>query len=103
MVQYLIVWTETAIKQRRGILRYWTLRNQSTVYSEKLIEQIRERIELISKNPEMGKESSHLNTRQVAMGNFSIYYKALENQLIITAFWDNRQDPKKIFKLLNKK
>lgn len=103
MAQNAIIWTETAIMQRREILKYWTLRNQSTVYSEKLIEQIRERIELISKNPEIGKETSHLNTRQVAIGNFSIYYKAEENQLIITAFWDNRQDPKKLFKLLNKK
>ena len=36
------------------------------------------------------------------MGNFSIYYKMLEDKLIVTAFWDNRQDPKKLFKLLNK-
>ena len=103
MAQNTIIWTETAIKQRRAILKYWTLRNQSTVYSEKLIILIRERIERIFKNPEIGKETNHLDTRQVAMGNFSIYYKKIENQLIITAFWDNRQDPKKLLKLLNQK
>ena len=63
MAQNTIIWTETAIKQRREILKYWTLRNQSTVYSEKLIKEIRERIDLILKNPEIGKETNHLNTR----------------------------------------
>jgi hypothetical protein len=32
------VWTETAAKQRRDILRYWINRNQNTTYAEKLIE-----------------------------------------------------------------
>ena len=30
------------------------------------------------------------------MGHFSIYYKLTKDKLIITAFWDNRQDPKKL-------
>jgi len=30
------------------------------------------------------------------MGHFSIYYKITETKLIIMAFWDNRQDPKKL-------
>lgn len=38
MAKRKIVWTETAAKQRREILRYWTERNQSTAYAEKLIE-----------------------------------------------------------------
>jgi hypothetical protein len=37
------------------------------------------------------------DTRESAMGHFSIYYKMTKDQLIITAFWDNRQDPKKLF------
>jgi hypothetical protein len=33
------------------------------------------------------------------MGNFSIYYKILNENIIITAFWDNRQNQKKLLKL----
>lgn len=36
------------------------------------------------------------------MGYFSIYYKITDEQLIITAFWDNRQDPKKLLELVTK-
>ena len=34
------------------------------------------------------------------MGHFSILYKLAEEKLIITAFWDNRQDPKKLLELI---
>ena len=101
MVKRSIVWTDTAIKQRRKILKYWTLRNKSTEYAEKLIFLIKERVELISENPLAGKRTNYSNTREAAMGNFSIYYKLHRNRIYITAFWDNRQDPDKLISLLD--
>lgn len=100
MAKKSVVWTETAIKQRREILKYWTIRNKSTVYAERLIGLIQERINLISKTPEAGKPTNHLDTREAAMGNFSIYYKTTDQQIIIMAFWDNRQDPEKLLHLI---
>lgn len=102
MAKKSVVWTETAIKQRREILKYWTIRNKSTAYSEKLISQIKQRIQLIVDHPEIGKSTNHQNTRQAAMGNFSVYYKILNENIIVTAFWDNRQNPKKLLKILLK-
>lgn len=32
-----VVWTETAAKQRREVLKYWTKHNGSTNFAEKLI------------------------------------------------------------------
>ncbi len=37
------------------------------------------------------------------MGHFSIYYKFTSDQIIVMAFWDNRQDPKKLLKTISKK
>jgi hypothetical protein len=48
MVKKKIVWTETAAKQRREILRYWTERNESTTYAEKLIEITAKHLKVIS-------------------------------------------------------
>jgi plasmid stabilization system protein ParE len=93
MAKKSVVWTETAIKQRREVLKYWTIRNKSTTYAEKLIGLISERVKLISQNPEAGKPTNHLDTREAAMGNFSIYYKNEISRIVITAFWANRQDP----------
>lgn len=37
-----------------------------------------------------------------AMGHFSLIYQVFESKIIITAFWDNRQDPKKLYEMLKK-
>jgi plasmid stabilization system protein ParE len=101
MAERIVVWTETASRQRREILKYWTKRNGSTKYAEKLIRITKNRINVILANPLTFKKAEYPDTREAALGHFSIYYKITENQLIITAFWDNRQEPKKLLKLIN--
>ena len=96
MAKRIIVWTNTAVKQRREVLKYWTMKNGSSIYAEKLIKLIRERLNVISKNPKAFKLSTFQNVRVSALGHFSIYYKFTEQELIVVAFWDNRQDPKKL-------
>lgn len=103
MVEKSVIWTETASRQRREILKYWTVRNGSTQYAEKLIKLIRQRIEFIKENEFAGKSTNHNDTREAAMGNFSIFYRITETQIIITAFWDNRQNPDKLLEILTKK
>jgi plasmid stabilization system protein ParE len=102
MAERSVVWTETAIK-RREILRYWTFRTKSTSYAEKLMSLIKDRVNFIAEHYEAGKSTTYYDTREAAMGNFSIYYKITESQIFIMAFWDNRQNPKKLLQLLNKK
>ena len=101
MAKRKVVWTETAAKQRREILRYWTERNQSTIYAEKLIEITAKHLKVITKNPKAFKETELNNIHESAMGHFSLYYKITPDQLIVMAFWDNRQDPKKLLKAIS--
>jgi plasmid stabilization system protein ParE len=103
MVKKSVVWTETASRQRREILKYWTVHNGSTIYAKKLIKLIASRVNIILTHPNSFKLTDYPETRESAMGHFSIFYKVTEQQLIIMAFWDNRQDPKKLFKLLTDK
>jgi plasmid stabilization system protein ParE len=103
MAKRSVVWTETAARQRREILEYWTIQNGSATFAKKLLKLITSRIKIILKHPELFKSADFPDTRESAMGHFSIFYKITEKQLIVTAFWDNRQDPKKILKLLNDK
>ncbi|MGZ5242628.1 MAG: type II toxin-antitoxin system RelE/ParE family toxin [Bacteroidia bacterium] len=102
MAKKSVVWTETAARQRREILKYWTIRNGSKVYAEKLIKLIASHIKTILNHPESFKMADFPETRESAMGHFSIFYKITEDKLIITAFWDNRQDPKKLLEILSK-
>ena len=96
MAKRVVVWTITASKQRREILRYWTEKNGSTLYAAKLIKIIKIRIQTISRNPDAFKPTSFNDVRVSSMGHFSLYYKINETELIVVAFWDNRQDPKKL-------
>lgn len=96
MAKRTVVWTFTAAKQRRDILKYWTIRNGSTIYAERLIKLIKDRIGTISRNPTAFKSTTFRDVRVSSLGHFSIYYKTTEKELIVVAFWDNRQDPKRI-------
>lgn len=101
MAKRTIVWTETAAKQRREVLRYWTELTKSTIYAEKLIKITARNIKIISKNPEAFKETEFEEVRESAMGHFSLYYKITVKEIIVVAFWDNRQDPKKLLKAIS--
>lgn len=101
MAKRKIVWTETASRQRRQILRYWTERNKSSVYAEKLIEITAKHLKVIAKNPLAFNEIEIANIRESALGHFSLYYTFSSEQIIVLAFWDNRQDPKKLFKAIS--
>jgi plasmid stabilization system protein ParE len=102
MAKRIVVWTETAAKQRREILKYWTSKTGSTKYAGKLIKISKGRIKIISNNPLAFKLTSYDETRVSSMGHFSIFYKVSEDKIIITAFWDTRQDPKKVLEIVNK-
>ena len=101
MAERTVVWTVTASKQRREILVYWTKRNGSSSFSEKLIKLIASRIEIILKNPEVFKLTSFEEVRVASMGHYSIFYKTTVGQLIVMAFWDNRQSPEKLLEIIN--
>jgi len=101
MAKRIIVWTKTADIQFVGILEYWVKRNKSNVYSKKLVRSVKKRTEQIAENPYICKPSDFKDTRVASLGNFSIFYKVTNTQIIISAFWDNRQDPKKLLEVIN--
>jgi plasmid stabilization system protein ParE len=98
MVVTTVIWTDTAVRERRKILNYWTKRNKSSTYSEKLIFKIQERVQFLIKNPKSFIRTNYKNIRTSTLG----HYKTTEKELIVIAFWDNRQNPKKLFKILKK-
>lgn len=103
MAQLDIFWTETAIKQRNYIFEYWIERNQSNTYAAKLNGKIKERTNLLRQNPELGTKTDYTNTRVISLGHYSILYQVYNIKIIITGFWDNRQEPKKLLQFLSGK
>jgi len=100
MAELTIFWTNTAIKQRNFTFEYWNERNKSTAYSKKLNLSIKVRINILKTNPELGKKTEFNNTRVITLGHYSILYKIFDSKIIITGFWDNRQNPEKLLKFI---
>ncbi|MGQ2983597.1 type II toxin-antitoxin system RelE/ParE family toxin [Flavobacterium sp.] len=103
MATIIVRWTLMAVRQRNIIFEYWNERNQSYTYSRKLNAAIEDRISILKSNIGIGKPTDFKNTRVVSLGHYSLFYKQLDSQIIITAFWDNRQKPAKILTLLKRK
>ena len=101
MAELTIFWTNAAIKQRNFTFEYWNERNKSTAYSKKLKLSIKERTNILKTNPELGKKTEFNNTRVISLGHYSILYQKFNSKIIITGFWDNRQDPEKLLIFLN--
>ncbi len=100
MAQETVKWTKTASRQLQQVLEYWVERNGSPTYALKLLDLIEKRTASIVEKPMICKRSVFPDTRVASMGNYSIYYKVSDAKIIITAFWDNRQDPTKLVKLM---
>ncbi|WP_223270842.1 type II toxin-antitoxin system RelE/ParE family toxin [Subsaximicrobium wynnwilliamsii] len=60
----------------------------------KLVKLVSERTNQIAETPFIYKSTDFKDVRVASLGNYSIYYKVSETDLIISAFWDNRQDGK---------
>jgi|SRR5690606_27199853 len=95
-----VVWTKTADIQFVGVLEYWVKRNKSNHYSKKLIRLVANRTKQIAKTPFIYKSTNFNDIRVASLGNFSIYYKVTDDLIVISAFWDNRQDSKQLLEIL---
>ena len=103
MAKRTVIWTRTADIQFVGILQFWVEKNKSNSYSKRLLGLVSDRTEQIAKNPFSYKSADFKDTRVASLGHFSIYYKVFDDRIIVTAFWDSRQNPKKLLKILKNK
>ena len=79
-----IEWTDKAKYQLFDILDYWTDRNKSKKYSNKILDELYEKLTFISQNPLASIPTNYPKTRKCAMGYFSIVYKLETDKIFIT-------------------
>ena len=100
MDEIIIIWSNIAISQRNKVFEYWNHRNKSNSYSKKINTEIYKNVDLLKINPLMGKLGSIKPFRILHLGNYSLVYRQSESVIYIISFWDNRQNPEKLKKLL---
>jgi toxin YoeB len=88
-----IVWTQTAIQDRFRIYQYWTQKNKSNLFSEKLERLFNEAATLLSEFSEIGTYTDFQDIRVKVIRNYKLFYHNLPDRIQIIRVWDSRQNP----------
>ncbi|PQA96942.1 addiction module toxin RelE [Chryseobacterium shigense] len=91
-----VIWTHKANIERKEILEYWILRNQSKTFSIKLNKLIISSVKLLSLFPLIGRKTAVTNVRVKIVKDYLIFYEFSETELIILSLWDGRREENKI-------
>lgn len=95
MVGLKIVWTETATIILQQILTFYRVRNGNSQYSRFIYRMINDVLKLVAKYPYMYKATSVPNVRVFHCDYFRVYYRVLDEYILVEAVFDTRQDPGK--------
>jgi len=94
MVKRKIIYTIKAQESLKKILVFYKERNNSNVYSKKLLDEIKDIILLLLTNPELGiKVNNNQILRVLIKKNYKIFYEIKINKIEILLIWDCRQNP----------
>ena len=91
-----IIWSLRAQNDRKEILHYWRIHNQSDTYSKKLNLFFRKAIALIANHPEIGRKTDLENVRVKLVRDYLVFYEETESQILILTVWDNRRNPENL-------
>ena len=87
-----IIWSKFAKTQLKTILEYYLLINGNSNYSLKLLSEIENILDTLSKAAFIGRLTDNKCTRVIPMKVYLIFYEINGNNIEIISFWDNRQD-----------
>jgi toxin YoeB len=99
MAERKIIWTQEASISLIEILSYFVERNKSKTYSVKLKTEIKKTVNLLSKQPLLGKETDFEGVRELIHEVYQIYYRVSEQEISILLVWDGRRNPDDLTKL----
>jgi len=88
-----IIWTETSVKDRLTIYRFWQNHNKSDAYSKKLEVLFSEAVKLIALFPEIGTCTDFKDVKVKMVRTYKIFYRIFDDHILIIRVWDARQDP----------
>ncbi len=93
MAQRKIVWSHRAQIQLFDILNFFAKRNKSKHYSIRLHNEIKKKLKLLQKYPELGMKTDLASIRGLISGNYIVFYEITDKEIIVHLLWDCRQDP----------
>ncbi|SEH38035.1 type II toxin-antitoxin system RelE/ParE family toxin [Chryseobacterium culicis] len=95
MAKRKVIWTVKANKERKEILEYWILRNNSKIFSIKLNKLILYNVGLLADHPTIGRKTDVEKVRVKIVRDYLIFYEFSSSELIILSIWDGKRENKK--------
>ena len=89
-----VIWSPQAIKDRKKILRFWTRKNGSDLFSKKLARLFNQAVETIQKEEYGGRITDYEGIRVHPCERYLIYYEEEAEYIIIHTIWDPKRNPK---------
>ncbi|WP_339702456.1 type II toxin-antitoxin system RelE/ParE family toxin [Algoriphagus aquimarinus] len=95
MARKQIVWSNLASTELASILDFYTVRNNSSRYSLKLLDEIEKVVSALIDNEHLGRLATNKFTRILPFKYYLIFYEVNQHQIEIISIWDNRQNPER--------
>jgi plasmid stabilization system protein ParE len=92
MAEKEIIWSKLAKNQITNVLEFYVIRNGNSNYSLKILNDLEDLFETLSKAEHIGRLTSNKITRVISMKVYLIFYEIKDDRIEIVSFWDNRQD-----------
>lgn len=95
-----VKWTKEAKVQFKAIIDYWGVRNDSSKYSQKLINIVDQAIARLLEFPEIGRVTENDKIRLKIIKDYFLYYSFNDTELIVLGVSDMRRNPMYLKSLL---
>ena len=88
-----IIWSQRATIKLFEILDFYINRNKSKSYSIKLYKRFTKELNLLRKQPDLGRITDDESVRGLIIEEFILFYEITEDRIIVHTVWDCRQNP----------
>ena len=91
-----VVWTRNSEIQLQEILEFFTVRNKSGQYSQKLYKKFKSELKIVAHNPGIGIKTKLDRIKGLIVGDYILFYEILEDKIMVLKVWDCKQNPEKL-------
>lgn len=96
MAQRAVRWSLRSVQDKLEIYAYWSKRNGSTAYAEKLDRLFNEVMDLACVFPNSGVPTELERVRFHTVRNFKLVYRVGPSTIDVITIWDNTRDPERL-------
>ena len=95
-------WSPEGQEDFNEILKFYRERNGNSDYGNKLAVQIKAALDNVVLFPYLGQKRGRSGFRYVIVYPFQVFYYVTKTEIVVSAVWDSRRDPKALKKYLRR-